>query len=750
MAGKAVLTCRQNSHPFQERTLNLEQPVKIGRSVARTRAAVNNAIFDCKVLSRNHAVLWYSNGMFYLQDTKSSNGTFVNNQRLSKSGDESSPRAVYSGDIIQFGVDVLENTRKVTHGCIVANLKLYLPDGKEAKASNSSAVMAYPIEDFCLLNQYIQEASQREEMISKKLNTLRNVLCKVRQAADQGWKTLIAEDCLLSRLEMLENQLQVCSKNIPEDKLREELRQLQQDKLHYQTTAKELLKKSSDENIDITERYQRISRSFQTLEAEFDNVSKQLVDSQEEIDKLAQKLSAQTAKSDEFESKLKEIEEQHKISLSKLEQRNKILEHLLESQYESEELLEKRISELEKIENFSKKRGAVIDYEHNKPANNASLLSDDSFCDTSVIRVDIPSENLDEHHNMNNLGDQKKNKEVLDLYTAQLNLLHSEKEDKVYQISIEDDWGSYEKMCAEDKALESNPVLYDYDDIETSSTDTLMGDYISEDEEVTTSVHSNNLEALNTHTHGLRSLPKDMRVILDPSGNIMDQDLINKSSRISEGKLENELDTLVEHRNDLLRVQQDNLENIDWRNHDEEKEALKKQLIEAKQVAKQSRNEAAQLADRLRLLSSDLESRRDDNRTKEELDTLREDYCRLQTSIAALEAKQAAAGAEIARLQSERDELEISKMSAEAESTEKVLRLEEELAIVGTKYIHCNEERTQLNRELNSLKLDYEAVTHQPYFNLLFALPCVVLFIAIIIGFYPTLSRFTGTSDRPE
>mgnify|MGYP005983554795 FL=1 len=34
-------------------------------------------------------------------------------------------------------MDVIENNRKVTHGCIIATLKLYLPDGKEAKASPS-------------------------------------------------------------------------------------------------------------------------------------------------------------------------------------------------------------------------------------------------------------------------------------------------------------------------------------------------------------------------------------------------------------------------------------------------------------------------------------------------------------------------------------------------------------------------------------------------------------------------------------
>ncbi len=49
---------------------------------------------------------------FYLQDTKSSNGTFINNQRLSKGSEESPPRELFSGDIVQFGVDVMENSRK--------------------------------------------------------------------------------------------------------------------------------------------------------------------------------------------------------------------------------------------------------------------------------------------------------------------------------------------------------------------------------------------------------------------------------------------------------------------------------------------------------------------------------------------------------------------------------------------------------------------------------------------------------------
>ena len=46
---RASLICRPNSHPFQDRMLGLDQPVKVGRSVARARPQNTNAIFDCKV-----------------------------------------------------------------------------------------------------------------------------------------------------------------------------------------------------------------------------------------------------------------------------------------------------------------------------------------------------------------------------------------------------------------------------------------------------------------------------------------------------------------------------------------------------------------------------------------------------------------------------------------------------------------------------------------------------------------------------
>ncbi len=55
-----VLTCCSQSHPFDDRRIFLgHEPQKIGRSVAKVKPTADNLIFDCKVLSRNHAVIWY-------------------------------------------------------------------------------------------------------------------------------------------------------------------------------------------------------------------------------------------------------------------------------------------------------------------------------------------------------------------------------------------------------------------------------------------------------------------------------------------------------------------------------------------------------------------------------------------------------------------------------------------------------------------------------------------------------------------
>ncbi|KAM0729206.1 Sarcolemmal membrane-associated protein [Formica fusca] len=384
MTAKGVLICRDNSHPFQERTLTLEQPVKIGRSVARARAAPNNAIFDCKVLSRNHALLWYSSGKFYLQDTCSSNGTFVNNQRLSASGLESTPKEVCSGDIVQFGVDVVESTKKVTHGCIVATLKLYLPDGKEAKASLSTSVSSpagnVSLEDLYKLNQVMQEASRREKALYSKLGYLQQLVENTRKAANQSWKALITEDRLLSWVMTVESQLAVYSKNYTEDKIRNELAKLQDEKAQYQNAAKEALQKILQEKLEVTQRLVQLEGRLNETEEECQSLHNVAKYTQTELQELSAKYAETQKKLQETTNKLIESEEKMKDMLLIAEQEKRDLAKRIEDQSRIEKNLRARLrdSRLDSV-NIYKQITALRNYTQTLQDMNSKLEVSENF-----------------------------------------------------------------------------------------------------------------------------------------------------------------------------------------------------------------------------------------------------------------------------------------------------------------------------------------------------------------------------------
>ncbi|KAM9134476.1 sarcolemmal membrane-associated protein isoform 11-T11 [Pangshura tecta] len=370
----AIFTCRPNSHPFQERHVYLDEPVKIGRSVARCRPAQNNATFDCKVLSRNHALVWFDHktGKFYLQDTKSSNGTFINSQRLSRGSEESPPCEILSGDIIQFGVDVTENTRKgkVTHGCIVSTIKLFLPDGMEARLRSDviHAPLPSPVDkvaantpsmysqELFQLSQYLQEALHREQMLEQKLATLQRLLAVTQEASDTSWQALIDEDRLLSRLEVMGNQLQACSKNQTEDSIRKELIALQEDKHNYETTAKESLRRVLQEKIEVVRKLSEVERSLSNTEDECTHLKEMNERTQEELRELANKYNGAVNEIKDLSDKLKVAEGRQEEIQQKGQAEKKELQHKINEMEEREQELQAKIEALQADNDFTNER----------------------------------------------------------------------------------------------------------------------------------------------------------------------------------------------------------------------------------------------------------------------------------------------------------------------------------------------------------------------------------------------------------
>ncbi|CAJ0604300.1 unnamed protein product [Cylicocyclus nassatus] len=371
-----VLSPIAKSHPFEERRAHVgpdEDPLKIGRAVARLKAAKDNAIFDCKVLSRNHAVLSYRNGGFFLRDTKSSNGTFVNNERLAVTGEESEARQIFTGDIIQFGVEIVENSNKVAHGCIYAMVQLFDANGQMVEGGGTLSNgemngMLHSTEPSLVNNhqlfqmqQYLSEALYREEARQQKLEALEKMLEATEHASEAAWKALVNEDRLLSRIETLEAQLATFAKNATPDKLREDVVNLIEDKAKFEVASKEHLRRAQEERAESALRLADIDRS--------------LVSTEEECNRLRSRVQTLEARLNEtvsaYEAKANECGMNH-IALNEAEKR-------LSAAEEKASAAEARLSELESKTQHERSVSSLVRLLVNALNNNPTLNENDHW-----------------------------------------------------------------------------------------------------------------------------------------------------------------------------------------------------------------------------------------------------------------------------------------------------------------------------------------------------------------------------------
>ncbi|KAG2127123.1 hypothetical protein DEU56DRAFT_706101, partial [Suillus clintonianus] len=123
-------------------SLHSGQRVKIGRQTnAKTVPAERNGYFDSKVLSRQHAEIWEDSGKIYIKDVKSSNGTFINGERLSPEGVESEPFELKNDDIVEFGIDIIGEDNKTTiHHKVAARVMCVFTDEDAHLAARVEAI----------------------------------------------------------------------------------------------------------------------------------------------------------------------------------------------------------------------------------------------------------------------------------------------------------------------------------------------------------------------------------------------------------------------------------------------------------------------------------------------------------------------------------------------------------------------------------------------------------------------------------
>ncbi|KAH0559654.1 hypothetical protein GP486_003835 [Trichoglossum hirsutum] len=126
----AVLYLLPMNGTFERKTISVPffpDVLRIGRQTnAKTLPTPMNGYFDSKVLSRQHAEIWADrNGKIWIRDVKSSNGTFVNGQRLSAENRDSEPHELREGDILELGIDIVsEDQKTVVHHKVAARVEL--------------------------------------------------------------------------------------------------------------------------------------------------------------------------------------------------------------------------------------------------------------------------------------------------------------------------------------------------------------------------------------------------------------------------------------------------------------------------------------------------------------------------------------------------------------------------------------------------------------------------------------------------
>ncbi|GAA5966642.1 hypothetical protein JCM3765_007259 [Sporobolomyces pararoseus] len=96
--------------------------------------------FKSKVVSRGHAEIWADeSGKFFIKDTKSSSGTFLNHIRLSAPNTESRPFPLKDGDVLQLGVDYQGGTEEI-YRCVKMRVELNRAWQRGANSFNTAAL----------------------------------------------------------------------------------------------------------------------------------------------------------------------------------------------------------------------------------------------------------------------------------------------------------------------------------------------------------------------------------------------------------------------------------------------------------------------------------------------------------------------------------------------------------------------------------------------------------------------------------
>eukprot|EP00092_Neocalanus_flemingeri_P011053 GFUD01011901.1.p1 GENE.GFUD01011901.1~~GFUD01011901.1.p1 ORF type:complete len:835 (-),score=288.99 GFUD01011901.1:58-2562(-) len=404
MTSKIILSSQPGSANFSDRVLLLDpETVTVSRSSTDEKPETDNAVFDCRVLSKAQAVFSLVDEKFYLKDTGSSNGTFINNFRLSQAGKQSEETQIYSQDIIRFGSQV--ETDKTYGGkakCIVARIQIYFADGTEfvERAVNDKFFRCK--EDICGQERYKQVKShhqavniedkvdQLEHIIEEKFGkenemlkeTVANLEKKLRRKQNENVNLLeniakVTEDELHRVSEIYDLKEALECQNKQSEKLKDELAIKVKEQLEN-LEAKDLKSELERTKIQLKTTSEEILLLKEKLKIEEDTMKKK--------DKEISKLSISLADLENCKSQVSEEENDTHIQMKTLlkdcwkqmESQKVEIKQLNDLVTKGDEILEEKEEQIDELTNLAQKDKEEIKLKEGEYVNLKSLINEEN------------------------------------------------------------------------------------------------------------------------------------------------------------------------------------------------------------------------------------------------------------------------------------------------------------------------------------------------------------------------------------
>uniref|UniRef100_A0A3Q1FXH9 TRAF3 interacting protein 3 n=1 Tax=Acanthochromis polyacanthus TaxID=80966 RepID=A0A3Q1FXH9_9TELE len=173
--------------------------------------------------------------------------------------------------------DITINVQKTSTKTLVQTEKIHQKSSmktekkkilRETGVQSESGFVTVRESDVQKLEDYLQEALWREEVLKKKLAALQECTTNLVNSSNKIWTSRCTEDLLRNKIKTLEAQLQVCLLKFPKDGVKKLVVQMEKHSRMYEEKALVALQKTTQEKAEALSKAETLQKALVTAKAE--------------------------------------------------------------------------------------------------------------------------------------------------------------------------------------------------------------------------------------------------------------------------------------------------------------------------------------------------------------------------------------------------------------------------------------------------------------------------------------------------